>query len=320
MKGCRVCHSPNYHFHLNLYDDRYGYPGSFDLMRCDDCGHAFLRDNFTSEQLTELYSNYYPRSTFDLDQYRPYKESDGFRAWLNGDACSAFRWVPRNVRVLDIGCGFGQSLGYHASRGCDVYGVETDKNIRRVAEKFGYKVHVGLFDPDIYEADFFDYVTMDQVIEHVTDPLKTLQGVARILKPGGKAVLTTPNAQGLDARFFGKKWINWHTPYHLQFFSKKSMQLAAEQAGLRLESVRTITSSEWLYYQWIHLATCPQSGSPSVFWAGWACGKHPEAGMGVRVWKRMLALMHKGKINHLLTRLFDAMGVGDSYLFMLSKS
>jgi len=171
------------------------------------------------------------------------------------------------VRVLDLGCGFGESLGYHAARGCDVYGVEADENIRRVVEKFGYKVHVGLFDDRVYEPEFFDYVTMDQVIEHVTDPLLTLRGVARILKSGGKAILSTPNANGWGAKIFGRRWINWHAPYHLQFFSRDSMRIAAEQAGFEVTQVKTITNSEWLFYQWIHLVTYPKLGEPSWFWS-----------------------------------------------------
>jgi 2-polyprenyl-3-methyl-5-hydroxy-6-metoxy-1,4-benzoquinol methylase len=46
---------------------------------------------------------------------------------------------------------------------------------------------------------------MNQAIEHVTDPVRMLQGVARILKPRGRVVLTAPNIQGAGARVFGEK-------------------------------------------------------------------------------------------------------------------
>ncbi len=86
----------------SMFDDRYGYPGVFDLMRCRECGHAFLQHDFTPEQLTDLYSNYYPRSKFDLDAYQPYREKKGLWAWLDGSKSSAFRWVPKHVRILDV--------------------------------------------------------------------------------------------------------------------------------------------------------------------------------------------------------------------------
>ena len=251
----------------------------------------------------------------DIESYKPHSERGGYSAWFNGLKSSAFRWVPKNIRVLDIGCGFGQSLGYHLARGCDVYGVEADENIRRVISKFGFKVHVGLFDDGNYEANSFDYVTMDQVVEHVTNPVSTLKGVARILKPGGTAILSTPNAQGWGAKVFGKGWINWHTPYHLQFFSKRSIELAAKQAGLILVEVKTITNSEWLFYQWIHLVMYPKLSEPSSFWS-------PDKGrltVSQKFSIKVLSLIHRTKINHLLTRFFDGLGYGDNFVFVLKK-
>jgi 2-polyprenyl-3-methyl-5-hydroxy-6-metoxy-1,4-benzoquinol methylase len=311
--NCGICRGEIEDF-LEVYDDRYGYPGIFRLGRCSGCGHKSLLTFFKPEQLRELYTDYYPRSTFGLEQYSPAKEIKGFRSWLNGESRSAYCWVPENVRVLDIGCGFGESLGYHKARGCDVYGVEADENIRRVADEYGFKVHVGLFDPDLYEEGFFDYVTMDQVIEHVADPLATMKGIVRVLKPGGVAILNTPNPDGWGARLFGRRWINWHAPYHLQHFSRNSMTIAAERAGMTLEQARTITSSDWLFYQWLHLLTFPPPGEPSPFWSPKA-----KRGIGARLMIALLQMMHYTKINHLATRLFDALGMGDNYLFFLRK-
>ena len=284
-------------------------------MKCADCRHTFLISEFTRELLLDLYSNYYPRSEFKLESYLPHKESNGFTTWLNGVKSSTFRWVPRNVCILDIGCGFGESLGFHHARGCEVYGVEADENIRRVSEKFGYNVHIGLFDDSLYEADFFDYVTMDQVIEHVTNPISTLRGIARILKPGGTIILSTPNAQGWGARFFGRYWINWHAPYHIQFFSHRSIRLAAEQAGLVVEEVKTITNSDWLLYQWLHLLSYPKMGRASSFWSK----KKKSVTFLYKVTVKLISVIHKTKINHLVTRIFDNMRVGDNFVFILKK-
>jgi 2-polyprenyl-3-methyl-5-hydroxy-6-metoxy-1,4-benzoquinol methylase len=299
---------------LKLYDDRYGYPGSFSILSCENCKHKSLDATFSPEELTRQYTQYYPRSRFSLDQYQPHVELTGFKAWLDGAGSFAFRMVPRNARVLDIGCGFGETLGYHEARGCDVYGVEADANIRRVAEKFGYNVHIGLFDKTRYEPGFFDYVTMDQVIEHVTDPQQILRDISTILKPGGYAILGTPNANGWGVHLFGSRWVSWHIPYHLQFFSQSSMELAAKQAGFSLESVKTVTSSDYLYLQWNHLAFRPTPGNRSQFWA-----PDKKSGKVRKLVSKVLLKIHGTKVNHLITRLFDALGVGDNYLFVLRK-
>jgi SAM-dependent methyltransferase len=315
VSKCPICSDRDIAIVGSQCDDRYAYPGQFAVFRCSYCDHAFLDCNFTSCQLSDLYTNYYPRKNFDISQYKPHREASGPTAWFNGLKSSAFRSVPEKVRVLDVGCGFGQSLGYHAARGCDVYGVEADENIRRVSDQFGFKVHVGLFDGSLYEAGFFDYITMDQVIEHVTDPLSTLRGVARVLKPGGTAIFSTPNSGGWGAKLFGQRWINWHAPYHVQFFSRNSIRLAAEQAGLAVEQINTITNSEWLYYQWIHLATYPKPGVPSSFWSP----SDPTRPIVQSPILRTLAVMHRYKINHLLTRFFDSLCLGDNFVFVLKK-
>jgi 2-polyprenyl-3-methyl-5-hydroxy-6-metoxy-1,4-benzoquinol methylase len=315
--NCPVCDITNVTPVYYLFDDRYGYPAEFVLVRCEQCGHHFLEHDLTPEDLTMLYTNYYPRSELKLEEYKPYSEIHGFKTWLNGEKSSPFRWVPPCVKVLDIGCGFGETIGYYQARGCEAHGVEADENIRRIIEKYGYKIEVGLFDAKKYELNYFDYITMEQVVEHLVDPVDALRGITDILKPGGRLIISTPNANGWGRRVFGRKWINWHAPYHVQMFSVKSMMLAAEQAGLTVERYTTITHSEWLYYQLIHLALYPEKGIPSVFWAPKAQGDEKNSKQqAMLAW---VSLLRKYHINQIITRLFDCVGSGDNYLFFLQK-
>jgi len=93
------------------------------------------------------------------------------------------------------------------------------------------------------------------------------------------------------------------------------MQLAAEQAGLVVAEVKTITNSEWLYYQWIHLVMYPKPSEPSRFWTP---NQHGRTLLQGRI-LRILEWMHRIKLNHLLTRFFDSLGLGDNYVFVLKK-
>ena len=313
--NCPVCHESNTICLRVVYDDRYAYPGEFSVLKCTNCGHKFLQHIFTEEEIGNVYTNYYPRSSLKLDQYKPHSASSPFYSWFNGEKSSAYRWVPSNTTILDIGCGFGESLGYHTERGCDVYGIEADKNIKRVAEKFGYKVHVGVFESNLYEDEFFDYVTMDQVIEHVIDPAKLFRGVAKILKTDGHLIASTPNVEGWGAWVFGQRWINWHAPYHLHYFSKKSLEMLAENQGFKLDNVYTITSSEWLFYQWQHILMYPDNGDRSVFW-----NKIYQLPKWKKVLLRLIIKLHKWKMDHILTRIFDGIGYGDNKVYIFRKS
>jgi len=62
-----------------LYDDRYGYHGYFEVFVCNACGHKFLNADFSNNELTSLYTDYYPRSTFDVTKYKPAESPHGFR-------------------------------------------------------------------------------------------------------------------------------------------------------------------------------------------------------------------------------------------------
>lgn len=269
---------------------------------------------FTEAGLRTLYTDYYPRGILKLDEFCPYAEVHGLGAWLEGERASAFRWVPRGVRVLDVGCGFGETLAYHVARGCEAHGIDADENLLRVAERFGLNARAGLFRADDYEPESFDYVTLDQVIEHSDDPKSLLRDVSTVLRPGGTAIIATPNSNGYGPRLFGRRWINWHVPYHLQQFSRRSLSALAEGSGLRLVSLRTLTNSRWLHYQWLHLCTYPRPGVPSAFW-------DPQRSPNVisASSRRLGEVLYRAKVFHIVTRMADFSGLGDNYLCVLQK-
>lgn len=313
---CPVCDSDEIAVKYKniLYDDRYGYNGRYSFLKCKNCRHGWLDAKFSPEELKNLYTNFYPRSTFKIENYKPAEPVGGFWAWLDGAASSTHCYVPPDVRVLDIGCGFCETLGYHLARGCDAYGVEADANVLKISREKGFKVHNGLFDPGLYQDNFFDYVTLNQVIEHAQEPVQMLCGVSRILKKGGVVVIGTTNYNSVLANLLGRFWVHWHAPYHLQQFSIKSMTAAASKCGLKMEKFLTLTHSDWLLYQQIHFFVRPSEGFPAAFWSELGkCGLIAKAAL------KLLPYFHKIRINHMITRLLDFSRAGDNFLFFLRK-
>ena len=88
---CALCGGDCRAFLDGLYDDRYGFPGRFNLLECGGCGHRQLDAKFSDAELSELYSRHYPRRASPSD-FKPYVERGGFGAWLDGERGSAFRW------------------------------------------------------------------------------------------------------------------------------------------------------------------------------------------------------------------------------------
>lgn len=312
---CPICSSTNVSTICQLYDDRYGYPKDVQMMICADCGHRFSDQPLEPKVIAALYTDYYQRSTIDPESFSAYHEPNRLVGWLNGDYSSAARWVPAGVRVLDIGCGLGWNVAYHAARGSDAHGVDADRNAKVIADKYDLKISIGLFDPNKYDPNYFDYVTMDQVIEHVTNPVETLEGVWHVLKMDGHCIVSTPNANGWACRVFGRKWLNWHVPYHQQFFSERSISLLAENTGFVVESIQTVTRSVWVVYQIAHLLAYPQKGRPSLFWTY----RSSRLRLHHRLMLKLIMATRFSLLPQLLSRLFDAIGIGDNYLIVLKK-
>jgi len=317
--NCPICNGDRTRFLFESYDDRFGYPDSFPLHQCNECKHIFLVGDFTPELLSDLYTKYYPRANFDVDAFVPYSEKKGFLAWLDGERGRCHTWVPNDVRVLDIGCGFCETLGYHKNRGCEVYGVEVDENISELAERHGFNIHIGLFDPNNYEENFFDYVTMDNVVEHLIDPIETMRGVARVLKPGGRFVLNFPAPFSAGRYLFGRRWAGWHTPYHLQFFSSKSLNKAADQSGFEVETYKSLTWSILLFVQWINLVFHGKKGEAHPIHKSGVSFGHTDSEMSKSWIVRFGKFLQMIRIHAWIVRFDDAIGMGEFRLCVLKK-
>jgi len=318
--NCPICLSESIKMKNEKYDDRYACPGIFQIGICSSCGHHFVLDA-NGIDIGKLYTEFYPRKNY-RDTYKTplFEKKKKFWEWLNGNNNSVYKNVPRNVKVLDIGCGDCRSLFYYKERGCDVTGIEADENVAFLKENFGDKLVIGEFGLGLFGKESFDYVTLDQVVEHFDKPIEKLLTVNDALKKGGKIVLTTPNSSGWGVKIFGKYWINWHTPYHLNLFSKKSIEIALESAGYKIIKIKTSTSPEWLSYQWSHIVFYPEEKNPSFFWSDKEIKISIKVKIGRKKFDRYIYnLLHRTKINHIITRIFDCLGMGDNLLVIAEK-
>lgn len=314
-KKCPICHSISSTSAIRLYDDRYGFPGKYDILECSQCHHHYLSKSFSEAELSDLYTGRYPQSS-NYKNFKPYSEKKGFFAWLNGEHSEAFRYVPKKVRVLDIGCGLGETLGYHQKRGCEAHGIDVDNNLEKIAKKYHYSVKVGSFEKAKYPANYFDYITLDQVIEHIADPKSFLTKAKRILKPGGKIIISTPNFDSWSCNWLGKYSFLWHVPYHLQFFTLDSMKKLGNEIDLELLESKTVTNSEWTFYQFSHALTFPRQGENSEFF------DYPRTQRSLisKVKISFVFIFHVLHITHFFTRLVDTVGRGDNTIYFFTKA
>lgn len=148
--------------------------------------------------------------------------------------------VRPGARLLEIGCGNGDQLEFLQGLGWQVEGLDVDPVAAQVASARGLKVHVGTLEKQYFSDQQFDAIVSSHVIEHVHDPIGLLCECRRILSPGGRLVLITPNTKSWLHKWFGANWLALDSPRHLHLFNSMSLRRAAEDSGL---SVRIITST-----------------------------------------------------------------------------
>ncbi len=150
-------------------------------------------------------------------------------------------------RLLDLGAGRGTISQFLLDKGYEVHALEwTSSGIDKLV-KMGVKAQQHDIEelPYCYEDNFFDEVFWGDNIEHLFFPEKVTKEIYRILKPGGRLVLSTPNHgwvvnrlyylfMGVPRRTEGQKIPIWNWQ-HIRYFNKTEIQKFLKVCGFHKE-------------------------------------------------------------------------------------
>jgi ubiquinone/menaquinone biosynthesis C-methylase UbiE len=153
--------------------------------------------------------------------------------------------------VLEVGCGSGAtgSLALSLGRAGRYAGVELVEGVAAEARQVLSEVVTGDVErmPLPWRPAEFDALILSEVLEHLVDPWATLARLARVLRPGGLVLASSPNvahwrvigelARGrfelADQGVFDRTHMRWFTP--------SSFAAMFERAGLRVELLGPVT-------------------------------------------------------------------------------
>lgn len=303
-----------------VFDDRYGYPDKFELQKCEKCNHISLNIEKTKINFDSLYGEYYPRKNLtSLDVRNGSRKIAGLKnkikLYLEGLSNQGQIYAESGMKVLDFGCGAGYSLVEMSEIGVDCYGIEADTNVKIIGEELGLKLHVGTLEDSPFKNIKFDLIILNQVLEHVADPIQLIDKFKSMLSEKGIIVISVPNVDSIYRKIFGFKWINWHIPYHIHHFSKKTVSELFERSGYKIIKVRTVTPNLWTSLQIRSLRYEPKLGKSNYMWTG----------AGVQDYRQMSSfetLLHDFEsksgsgfakyVMIIFNRIVDLLGFGDS--------
>lgn len=207
-----------------------------DMVRCGSCACVYVGDDPASIDFDALYGPAYYTGGSDA-VFADYIGQQGARRAHARRKLALLRHLPpriaRQGRLLDVGCAAGFFLA-EAKTHYDVQGVELSTFSSAYArDHLQLPVVTGTLQQAALPADHFDVITLWDVIEHVPDPVPLLTEAARVLKPGGRLVLTTGDLGSAYAQRHGEQWHLMTPPWHLTMFSRATLARAAARAGLK---------------------------------------------------------------------------------------
>jgi SAM-dependent methyltransferase len=162
------------------------------------------------------------------------------------------RDLPKEARILDVGCGDGFHLVLLHEYGGPQWRLEgVDMSAAAVAQAVANRVtvHEGSVETLDLDRDAYDLILLIQTIEHLENPAETLAAIRSLLRPGGAVVVVTDNSDSLDARLFrGRYWGGYHFPRHWNLFTRSTLSALAAKVDLKVDRITTqVSPVNWVY-------------------------------------------------------------------------
>lgn len=246
MNRCLLCGSFATLKHKNY--PGYQEPDTFQIFHCNNCNTAFSSPRIESSSIYEIiyknadkipgYERYWKYLQIIKNYANPleYLSETEDTYWGVKEALSQLVKDKKSTRILEIGSGLGY-LTYSLNKAnYQALGLDISQTaVNQAIDNFGdHYICADLFEFAKTHAAYFNLVILTEVIEHVENPIDFIAAIHKLLKPGGHAIITTPN------KSFYFKDIIWSTdlpPVHFWWFSEESMTQLAKNASMNIRLI-----------------------------------------------------------------------------------
>jgi 2-polyprenyl-3-methyl-5-hydroxy-6-metoxy-1,4-benzoquinol methylase len=236
MHTCKIC---NFTFLEPLY-----IINEYIIEKCKKCKGLQVKNPPSFEAISKIYEDEYFQKGKYINDIAQNKEQHRRLQMIR-------KFVPENSKVLDFGCATGSFIK-EARSAYEMWGTDISFDaISYLQEEYqAEKNHFFKVDPtsknnfSFIEDEFFDAITLWDVIEHLEDPFSMLEQINKKLKKNGFLFISTPNAGSLISKLMGSRWAFMTPPEHLVFFNQYNLQLLA--ARLNLDCKKWITLGKWV--------------------------------------------------------------------------
>ena len=216
----------------------------FSYVRCERCGLVQMNPQPLEGETKQRYDE---RHGEEYLSYEIANEESFLNLSLLALKDAGFDEIERGFlntggkpgRLLDIGCATGSLLAKLRERGWETAGVEiSGPQAEYARQKRNLDVRSLPLEENRFPAASFNVVLASHLIEHLNNPAAMAAEVHRILAPGGRFFVTTPNIAGFQARLFRGSWRSAIFD-HLYLFSIKTLSKLLKEKGFAIERIGT---------------------------------------------------------------------------------
>lgn len=234
-RTCALCDSRTIVPYRRLTRRYAGTEYPLDLGQCATCGFVFLQNDQRIR-----YDSDYLHQEHVLARGHPLAR---FRAEERIAGIARVVSPGRDRRFLDIGVGDGLMLSVAEAAGYVAFGLDVNPDAADVARReYGVRAEIRT-DPlaVAYAGQTFQVIHMNEVVEHIPEPMALLRWCRERLAPGGCVVIQTGNIDSLASRIKGASW-DYFRPVHVSYFSTATLSSALGRAGF---SIIHYASVDW---------------------------------------------------------------------------
>jgi len=229
---CPVCQrgTPEFVCKAVLYAD-----AEREICGCGDCGAAYFFPVPRPEEIARCYPVAYFRGFF-RQYWKDYYKGRALALQLSG-------WRPAG-RLLDVGCALGTMLaGARDHSGWSVQGLEFSAEAAGMGSALN---KLDIVSSSVAGAPFpdgsFDYINVNNVLEHESDPVAAIKKVSKLLTAGGRVELTVPNGP-VDllptvTLYRRGRAVKTRHDGHLFYFPRRTLEWLLDNAGFKVVSFK----------------------------------------------------------------------------------
>jgi SAM-dependent methyltransferase len=243
---CLLCRGKAFLKH-NEYPG-YQKPHTFKIYHCSECNSAF---SLPVEESSVIYENIYKNGERVPGYSRYWKYAKIIKKvskpldylaeshedyWSVREALAMYVIDKTSAKILEIGSGLGYLTYSLIEAGYNVTGMDVSQTaVSQAINNFGdHYICADLFEYSKLAAESIDIVILTEVVEHVNNPIEFIKSILKLLKPGGRTIITTPNKSFYPGEVI---WASDLPPVHCWWLSEDSMTYIAGKLDVNISFI-----------------------------------------------------------------------------------